>query len=168
MAEGMVATDNEGKVTFINAAAERLLGWGADEMLGKSAHDTYHFQRADGSPYPEEECPISSVWEQGETLHVDFDTFTRRDGTMVPVAYSASPLHADQIGGAVMVFDDITERATERLRVERELEKLNWVGRIRDALDESRFVLYAQPIVDLETNVGRPERVAHQDGEPRR
>ncbi len=152
MAEGMVATDNEGKVTFINAAAERLLGWGADEMLGKSAHDTYHFQRADGSPYPEEECPISSVWEQGETLHVDFDTFTRRDGTMVPVAYSASPLHADQIGGAVMVFDDITERATERLRVERELEKLNWVGRIRDALDESRFVLYAQPIVDLETN----------------
>jgi EAL domain-containing protein (putative c-di-GMP-specific phosphodiesterase class I) len=51
-----------------------------------------------------------------------------------------------------MVFDDITERAAERLRVERELEKLSWVGRVRDALDQDRFVLYAQPIIDLETN----------------
>ena len=152
MAEGMIATDNEGKVTFINAAAERLLGWRADEMLGKSAHGTYHFRRADGSPYPVEECPITKAWQRGETLHVDYDTFIRRDGTMVPVAYSISPSHTDQIGGAVMVFDDITERAAERLRVERELEKLNWVGRIRDALDEDRFVLYAQPIMDLKTN----------------
>ena len=152
MAEGMIATDNEGKVTFINAATERLLGWGADEMLGKSAHGTYHFQRADGSPYPLEECPITKAWQRGETLHVDYDLFVRQDGTMVPVAYSISPSHADQIGGAVMVFDDITERAAERLRVERELEKLNWVGRIRDALDEDRFVLYAQPIMDLKTN----------------
>ena len=87
---------------------------------------------------------------------------------MVPVAYSASPLRADQISGAVIVFDDITERAAERLRVERELEKLNWVGRIRDALDQDRFVLYAQPIVDLDDELGRPARIADQDGEPRR
>ena len=152
MAEGMIATDNEGKVTFINAAAERLLGWRADEMLGKSAHGTYHFRRADGSPYPVEECPITKAWQRGETLQVDYDTFIRRDGTMVPVSYSLSPSHTDQVGGAVMVFDDITERAAERLRVEREIEKLNWVGRIRDALDQDRFVLYAQPIMGLKTN----------------
>ena len=42
MAEGMIATDREGKVTFVNAAAERLLGWEAAELLGKSAHATYH------------------------------------------------------------------------------------------------------------------------------
>ena len=151
MAEGMIATDNEGRVTFINAAAERLLGWRGDEMLGRSAHGTYHFLRPDGSPVPEEECPISKAWQRGETLHVDHDTFIRRDGTPVPVAYSISPSHTDQIGGAVMVFDDITERAAEQLRVERELEKLSWVGRIRDALDQDRFVLYAEPVVDLAT-----------------
>jgi PAS domain S-box-containing protein len=151
MAEGMIATEREGKVTFVNAAAERLLGWEAGEMLGKFAHATYHSQRADGSPYPVEDCPLRRVWECGETLHVDYDMFTRRDGTMFPVAYSASPLQRGQISGSVIVFDDITERAAERLRVERELEKLNWVGRIRDALDQDRFVLYAQPIVDLKT-----------------
>ena len=152
MAEGMIATDSEGRVTFINAAAERLLGWRGDEVLGRSAHSTYHFRRSDGSLCPVEECPITNAWQRGETLHVDHDTFIRRDGTEVPVAYSVSPSHTDQGGGSVMVFDDITERAAERLRVERELEKLSWVGRIRDALDQDRFVLYAQPIIDLETN----------------
>jgi PAS domain S-box-containing protein len=151
MAEGMIATDNAGRVTFVNAAAERLLGWKAADLLGRSAHDSYHFQWPDGSPYLERDCPFTEVWERGERLLVDHDTFIRRDGTMFPVSYSASPLQGDQISGSVVVFDDITERAAERLRVERELEKLTWVGRIRDALDQGRFVLYAQPIVDLKT-----------------
>jgi PAS domain S-box-containing protein len=152
MAEGMVATDAKGIVTYANAAAGRLLGWDATDLMGRSAHAMYHFQRADGTPYPAEECPLNKLWEHGGTLHADHDTFTRQDGTMIPVAYSASALQTDQIRGSVIVFDDITERAAEELRVERELEKLNWVGRIRDALDQDRFVLYAQPIVDLTTN----------------
>ena len=152
MAEGMIASDSKGVVTFVNTAAARLLGWEADDLLGKSAHASYHFQRPDGSPYPAEECPLCDVWARGETLHIDHDTFIRRDGTLVPVAYSASPLQTDRIRGAVVVFDDITARAAEQLRIERELEKLSWVGRIRDALDQDRFVLFAQPIVDLATN----------------
>jgi EAL domain-containing protein (putative c-di-GMP-specific phosphodiesterase class I) len=62
-------------------------------------------------------------------------------------------LQTDHISGAVIVFADTSEQAAERLRVERELEKLSWVGRIRDALDQDRFVLYAQPILDLKTNL---------------
>jgi EAL domain-containing protein (putative c-di-GMP-specific phosphodiesterase class I) len=65
------------------------------------------------------------------------------------MALSASPLKDDDQRGAVIVFEDITDRAAAQLKVERELEKLAWVGRIRDALDNDRFVLYAQPIVDL-------------------
>ena len=45
------------------------------------------------------------------------------------------------------MFRDITEEKSERLRMARELDALTWVGRIREALDENRFVLYAQPIV---------------------
>ena len=149
MAEGMMVTDGEGNVTFMNAAAERLLGWEAEDLLGRSAHAAVHFRRADGSPYPVEDCPLLSVWKAGETLMVDNDTFVKKDGSMLPVAYSASPLNTDEINGAVVVFADISEQAAERLRVERELEKLSWVGRIRDALDQDRFVLYAQPIVNL-------------------
>ncbi len=152
MAEGMIATDSKGVVTFVNAAAERFLGWRGGDLVGRNAHATYHFQRADGSPYPAGECPLNGLWALGETLHVDYDTFTRQDGTMIPVAYSASALQTGQVRGSVVVFDDITDRAAERLRVGRELEKLSWVGRIRDALDENRFVLFAQAIMDLSTD----------------
>jgi len=152
MAEGMMATDGEGLVTFVNAAAERLLGWRAADLLGKSAHGICHFQHANGSVYPVEECPLRGVWQGGEALIVEYDTFVRKDGSYLPVAYSASPLKTDRTRGAVVVFADVSQQTAERLRVERELEKLSWVGRIRDALDQHRFVLYAQPILDLTTN----------------
>ncbi len=152
MAEGMIATDGEGKLTFINAAGERLLGWRAADLLGKSAHGICHFQHADGSIYPVEECPLRNVWQGGEALIIEHDTFVRKDGSYLPVSYSASPLKTDRTRGAVVVFADVSQQTAERLRVERELEKLSWVGRIRDALDQHRFVLYAQPILDLATN----------------
>jgi len=152
MAEGMMATDGDGRLTFVNAAAERLLGWKASDLLGKSAHAAYHFQRPDGSPYPPEDCPLLDVSKRHEGLHIDQDTFIRKDGTLLPISFSASPLKTGNITGAVLVFADVSHQAAERLRVERELEKLSWVGRIRDALDQGRFVLYAQPIVDLATD----------------
>ena len=73
----------------------------------------------------------------------------RHDGSSLPVAYNATPLRDEGLRGGVIVFEDITDRAAAQLRVERELEKLTWVGRVRDALDNRSFVLYAQPIVDL-------------------
>jgi EAL domain-containing protein (putative c-di-GMP-specific phosphodiesterase class I) len=76
--------------------------------------------------------------------------FTRKDGSMVPVAYSASPLRGGtRVRGTVVVFRDTTEEKTEQTRRQRELNALTWVGRIREALDEDKFVLYSQPIVSL-------------------
>src|ERR1019366_4425513 len=125
---GMMATDGEGRLTFVNAAAERLLGWKASELLGKFAHAAYHFQRPDGSPYPPEDCPLLDVSKRHEALHIDQDTFIRKDGTLLPISYSASPLKTGNITGAVLVFADVSHQAAERLRVERELEKLSWVA----------------------------------------
>ena len=151
MGEGMIATDHAGRVTFVNAAAEQLLGWGEGELIGKPGHETFHFLRADGSAHPREDCQMRGVFVGGEVVRADHDVFIRRDGSLVPVAYSASPLPSDDVRGALVLFNDITVREAERLRRERELEKLSWVGRIRDALDQDRFVLYSQPILDLAT-----------------
>ena len=60
MAEGMIATDNEGRVTFVNAAAERLLGWRAADLIGKSAHGSYHFRLPDGSPFARRSAPFAA------------------------------------------------------------------------------------------------------------
>ena len=50
-----------------------------------------------------------------------------------------------------VVFEDITERKARQAELEHESQKLEWIQRIVDALAEERFVLYAQPIIDLRT-----------------
>jgi len=150
MVEGLYALDDHGNVTFMNSAASKLLGWSEEELRGKSMHAAIHFQHADGSPYPDEECELLKVSEQGQPVRMRHDSFTRRDGTIFPVAYSAAPLMSGTyVRGVVVVFRDTSAEHAEQDRAKRELERLAWVGRIQDALDHDRFVLYSQPIVPL-------------------
>ncbi len=151
MTEGMVATDATGVVTFANDAAARLLNLDVSSIVGHPAHLSMSYRASDPLDDPAA-CGLSSVWASGESLNVEHAMIVRRDASVLPVSLHASPLTAEGLHGAVIVFEDITERAAERLRIDHELDKLAWVGRIRDALDHDRFVLYAQPIVDLATN----------------
>jgi PAS domain S-box-containing protein len=155
MAEGLYALDADGLVTYMNPAAALMLGWTDDELRGKPTHATVHFQRADGRKVPAEECALLQVRTQGRSIRILDDAFTRKDGSIFPVAYSAAPLRSGAtIQGVVVVFRDITEEKKEQAAAQRELDALTWVGRIRDAIDENRFVLYSQPIVPLAA--GRP------------
>ncbi len=158
MAEGMFALDGEGRLTFMNRAAEQLLGWTQDELGERTMHEATHCQRADRSPLPVEDCPLTNVRAGGPAVRVDDDVFTCKNGELLPVAYTAAPIVAGDGRGLVVVFNDITLRKVEDERRRRELEWLLWVGRIKEALDEHRFVLHAQPIIALP---GR-ETVAHE------
>ena len=106
---------------------------------------------------------------QGRNVRIIDDAFTRKDGSIFPVAYSSAPLRSGRaIQGVVVVFRDITEEKRNRPRLNDELAALSWIGRIRDAIDEDRFVLYSQPIVPLAD--GRPSeelllRMIGRDGE---
>ncbi len=150
MAEGLCAVDAEGRITFVNPAAERLLGWTESDLRNRHIYETIHDRCADGSAQPKGQCPTMDSIRSAKPVWREDDTFSRKDGTRLPVAYSASPIVGDgEVGGAVVVFHDISERKQREDDVERELESMAWVGRIRDALTEDRMVLYAQPIVDL-------------------
>jgi PAS domain S-box-containing protein len=150
MVEGLYVLDGAGRVTLMNEAASEILGWSEDELRGKSMHAAIHFQRADGSPHPESECELLKVRTVGRSVRMAHEAFTRKDGTICPVAYSAAPLRAGAAnGGVVVVFRDTTAEQADEHRVKRELDTLAWVGRIRDALDEGRMTLYSQPIVAL-------------------
>lgn len=148
--QGVYTADNDGRINYMNPVALELLGWSLQELDGKPAHDVVHRHRADGSPYPIEECPIMTALGRGEPASVPEDVFIRRDGRVLPVAYTAAPIAtADGTEGCVIVFEDITERKAETERLERRLEKLSWVGQIREALADGRFELHAQPIVEI-------------------
>jgi PAS domain S-box-containing protein len=154
MAEGMFALDRAGRITYMNHAAEKLLGWTMPEFATRLMHDTIHFQHDDGSPYAAADCPLLGALRTGTTVRVEDDTFTRRDGRLLPVSYSAAPITIDErVQGIVVVFGDVSARRADQQRLKRELETLTWVGRIRDALDEERLVLYAQPIIDVHSRV---------------
>jgi PAS domain S-box-containing protein len=155
MAEGLYALDAEGRVTYMNPAAAMMLGWSEDELRGKLMHTAIHFQRPDGKKVPIEECSLLRVRTQGKSVRILDDAFTRKDGSIFPVAYSSAPLLSGPTGqGVVVVFRDITEEKKEQAAAQRELVALTWLGRIRDAIDENRLVLYSQPIVPLAD--GRP------------
>jgi len=109
--EGMYGIGIDGNCTFLNRAAAQMLGITADEVLGRNVHRLTHHSRADGSPYPVEECPIYRALQTGQSCRMDGEVFWRGDGTSFPVEYSSSPILEDGVlQGMVITFADITRR----------------------------------------------------------
>ena len=117
LGEGLYAVDREGRLTYLNPAAERMLGWRESELMGRFTHDVVHFQRTDGTPIPATECALLGVMQSGTSVRVEEDVFTRRNGTVFPVSYTSSPIVTEgQVVGAVMAFHDISDRREEERR----------------------------------------------------
>ncbi|KZN43023.1 Fis family transcriptional regulator [Pseudoalteromonas luteoviolacea CPMOR-2] len=109
--EGIYGFDLSGNAVFINPAAEKMTGWGADELLGKKIHQYHHHSHADGSDYPADECQIYKTMFDGETRYVKGEVFWRKDGSCFPVEYTSTPVYRDgQIIGAVAIFRDISQQ----------------------------------------------------------
>ncbi|HMN93045.1 MAG TPA: PAS domain-containing sensor histidine kinase [Hydrogenophaga sp.] len=109
--EGVYGVDLDGRCVFINRAGAAMIGYAPSELLGCNMHDLTHHARADGSPYPEADCPIFNAFRQGLPCRIDSEVFWRRDGSAFPVEYSSHPiLDQGQVRGAVVTFVDITER----------------------------------------------------------
>lgn len=109
VADAVYAVDAEGRVSYANPAALQLLGYDdASELLGRPSHRTIHHSHRDGTPFPEDECPLLRPRTTGEIVRVEEDWFVRRDQSFVPVAYSSAPVEGPQGRGAVIVFHDTT------------------------------------------------------------
>ena len=108
--EGIIGLDLEGNQTFVNASAAAMLGHDVNELVGKQSHSTWHYARPDGSRYPLEKCPVYAAYKDG-TVHSGEEIFFRKDGTRFPVQFTSRPISIDEkIVGAVLTFNDITER----------------------------------------------------------
>jgi diguanylate cyclase (GGDEF)-like protein/PAS domain S-box-containing protein len=109
--EGLFAIDRDGKVIFVNPATVKLSGYAAEELVGRNIHELTHYKKADGSPYPEAECPFHVTLQDGKSRFVSDDVFWTKGGTPLPVAYLTNPVEEEgQIVGVVGSFRDITWR----------------------------------------------------------
>jgi PAS domain S-box-containing protein len=111
VADALYVVDAGGRIAFLNPAALTILGYTQEnELLGKESHATIHYLRPDGSPFPEEECPLLRPLRTGATVRIERDWFVRKGGSSVPVAYSSAPVDLDGGRGAVVAFRDLSER----------------------------------------------------------
>ena len=108
--DAVIATDTAGRVTFLNPVAESLTGWPVQEATSRPLTDVFHIvNEATRSPV---ENPALRALAQGVVVGLANHTILiARDGTERPIDDSAAPIRADGgVGGAVLVFRDITER----------------------------------------------------------
>jgi PAS domain S-box-containing protein len=108
--DGVYTQDCEGLLTYMNSAASKLLGWTESELRGKRMHDVVHFQKSDGTPVPVWDCALLNDGPRHHLERNAGESFTRKDGSTFPVAYSAVPLRVGSTAeGAAVVFRDVSE-----------------------------------------------------------
>ncbi|SEG87116.1 sigma 54-interacting transcriptional regulator [Marinobacterium lutimaris] len=123
--EGIYGVDTEGLTTFVNPAAQEILGYTAAELAGKNMHSTVHHSHADGSNFNARRCPIFAAFRDGEVHSVEDDVFWSKDGRPIDVEYTSTPIKENgQIVGAVVVFRDVSQKKADRRRLLEVLEEV--------------------------------------------
>jgi PAS domain S-box-containing protein len=121
--DGIYGLDIEGNTTFANPAATEMLGYSAEELIGKPQHALIHHSRTDGTPYPRDECHIYAAFKDGRVHREANEVFWRKDGSSFSVEYVSTPIREKgEVVGAVVTFQDITERKTHEVQINRALK----------------------------------------------
>jgi len=126
--QGIFGIDTMGMVTFVNQAAANMLGYSIDELIGRDMHKLTHHHYVDGRDYPNEQCPMYQTMLDGEARSESNEVFWRKDGSAFPVEYSSVSMHQNgNQAGAVIMFQDITERKQMQETLAREREQLQTI-----------------------------------------
>ena len=130
MADGLITTDVEQRVTAWNRAAETLTGWLEAEAIGRHIDELITFldQRTGESA----DHPVRRVLQHGMRVGMANDTFlVARSGLRIPIASSAAPLldSSGALHGVVLVIKDMSEEYSLREGL-RQLQKLEAVARV--------------------------------------
>jgi PAS domain S-box-containing protein len=146
---GMALTDPKGACYVrVNDALCRLLGRSREQLIGTSIDSMTHpDDRARDDRARQAMLDLTKPSFEAEKRYL------RPDGSGVWTTLHVAPVR--NTDGSVQAFFsqiiDITERKDREARFESNVNDAVWLGRIRDAIDDDRLVLYGQPIVDLRT-----------------
>ena len=110
VADGVYTLDRDGRLRYMNSAASKMLGWTEDELRGQFLHELVAFTTSDGSPVSTIEGARLTQGIPGRLGQSAGESFTRKDGSTFPVAYSAVPLRiGSTVEGVAVVFRDVSE-----------------------------------------------------------
>ena len=118
--DAVIAADKEGRITFLNAEAERLTGWARADALGRPLSAVFFIKNEKtGEPA---ESPVDKVLRLGTVVGIANHTvLVARDGREIPIDDSGAPVREEDgtIQGVVLVFRDFTERRAAEERASR-------------------------------------------------
>ncbi len=141
--EGVFGVDAQERVTFWNDTAARMLGYSAEELIGRGVHEVIHHSLAGGSAYRREDCPMVRAASRGVEKKVSDEVFWRKDGSMLLVDYSAVPIFGEkgETSGAVVVFRDVSAQKEREAEMRSRLDELERFNRMTVSREERMIEL---------------------------
>jgi PAS domain S-box-containing protein len=137
--EGIYGINAEGCATFVNRAAQEMLGWTSEDLLGRNIHSLIHHHHLSGEVYPAHDCPIYQSFRFEKVQRIEDEVFWRKDGRPIRVEYVSTPIYDQQVlAGAVVIFRDITERKQNERKLR---DALTEVAALRDQLEQENAYL---------------------------
>jgi len=117
--DGVISSDNNGNVLFLNRIAENLTGWTQEEAIGKSIEEVFNIV----NEFTREKCEniVRKVIESKAILELAKNTILiSKDGITRPIEDSAAPIMQEngEIVGVVLVFRDFSEKKQKQEEIE--------------------------------------------------
>jgi PAS domain S-box-containing protein len=135
LGEGVIAVDLQSRVTSFNPAAARMLGWRPAEVLGQPITRVVQMLPADGSALAEGQSPLDAAMRRGQPAASDEWLFAGKNGKAFPVSHISGPLEREgRVSGAVIAFQDITERRRTEQALQHAVEQAHRSAHDREEL----------------------------------
>ena len=149
--EGICGINLSGQIVFANPTAVRMLGYSMDDLLNRACHEAWHPDWALSMPHSLQDCPIRQSYSLGVQRYGDDEIFWRKDGTHFPVRYFSNPVQEkSELSGAVVVFQDITERKRNEAEIARRNASLATQNAVAAALSQSLDIdKNLQPVLEM-------------------
>ena len=109
--DGVIATDTEGNVTFMNAVAQELTAWTIQQAMGAPIDEVFSIVQE--ATLGKADNPVHTALREGAIAGLTNHTLlVAKNGRRIPIDDSAAPIRENdgRISGAVLVFRDISER----------------------------------------------------------
>ena len=109
--DAVIAGDTNGRITFLNPAAESLTGWNSEEALGQPIQQVFQIIH-EQTRAPAEDLVTRVLQENRVISLANHTALVRKDGREVAIEDSAAPIRdpAGRVAGVVLVFHDVTEK----------------------------------------------------------
>jgi PAS domain S-box-containing protein len=174
MGDGVIVIDTDLRIKYMNRVAEALTGWQFDDAKTQTLTDVV--QLIEEQTLNSIQNPMVSSIQRETTIYLgDRILLITKDGTMIPVADSATPLRNNngEITGAVMVFRDDTQRrlleernlAAERSRqLEIQMAEIERFNQLKEDFLTATSHEMRTPLSNIKMAISMLENVMNQQG----